>query len=363
MTYILFGSAVLIGLVVKKSKICTVYITAIMFFLATYNYQNADINNYQISFSSARHAESFRYIGYANLLRFTSNIGLSWVQYRFIFYIFVFVILIFAINMLTKNVNMVLALYMVTYYGIDVVQMKSHLADVLAFFAIAYIIKCLSDGKTLYNWRTGFSILMLLISVLMHFSAVFYLSTFVMFVLLYRQKNMTKKMIVILIVVLVSIYGGALSIIARYANQLGILGELNYLETWMQVRTRYGYLIPTAYVLIIVFSCNFDKPIILQNEVTDKSTSINILISRFMITSLMLIPLFVLNTTYDRLLRVFVLLALSYYANKQVHIHMSRIKFISLVFAIMTITFAFYSGTYAFYDTTLGSILKYNSLI
>ena len=86
MTYILFSFAVLFGLVMRRSKVCTVYIVAVMIFLATYNYQNADIDNYEVGYSVALQSESFRYIGYSSLLKFSANAGLSWIQYRFLFY-------------------------------------------------------------------------------------------------------------------------------------------------------------------------------------------------------------------------------------------------------------------------------------
>lgn len=364
MTYILFSLAVLFGLTMRKSKICTIYIISVMVFLAVFCYKCADIANYKTEYEQALGADSFRYIGYTYLLRLSANVGLSWIQYRLLFYLTIFIILVSAIKMLTRNVNIVLALYLITYYGKDVVQMKSHIADVISFFAIALFIKHVSDGKSFKNFGTVASIILLMISALMHFSAAFYLIAFFVFAMLYHKKNMTKKMMVILFVLIAAMYSGAISIIAQYANQLGILSDMRYLSGWFQINTRYGYLIPVLFAIIAILSCNLSiYPGEENNYNSDSRSEINILLSRFMITSLMLIPLFVLNTTYDRLMRVYILIALSCYANRKIYFQMSRVKFISLVLTIFTIVFALYSETYAYYDSTLGAILKYNSIL
>lgn len=362
MTYVLFSFAVLFGLTMRKSKVCTVYIVAVMIFLATYNYQNADIANYEIGYSAALQSEFFRYIGYSSLLKFCTNAGLSWIQYRFLFYTVIFILLVIAIKMLTKNVNMVLAFYLITYYGIDVVQMKSHIADTIAFFVVSYMIKYFAAGKSIKSWRTIFAMVVLILSGLMHFSAIFYLFAFFVFVALYHSKNMAKKMIVMLFAAIIVIYGGFISIISQYANLFGILGDMDYLENWFQVHTKYGYLVPTFFVIAAVLSCNLDKHSTLF-ESSDNQLKINMLIGRFMLTSLILIPLFILNTTYDRLIRAYILIALSYYANEKIVSRMPWSKVIAVIFALITIVFSFYSGTYSFYDTTLGAILKYNSFM
>ena len=154
MTYILFISAVALGLIFKKSKICTAYILTVMILLSAFCYQCADLANYKVEYEQASGADSFRYIGYKYLLRLSTNAGLSWVQYRCVFYTVLFVILYIAIKLLTQNANIVLSLYMITYYGIDVIQMKSHFADVISFFAFAYLIKQISDGKSFKSWGT-----------------------------------------------------------------------------------------------------------------------------------------------------------------------------------------------------------------
>ena len=365
MTYILFIFAVVLGLAFKRSRICTVYILTVMIILAAFNYQSADIANYRMEYAQAIDAnvDSLRYVGYSYLIKLSANAGLSWEQYRVIFYAVTFVLLSVAIRILTKNVNLVLAIYLITYYGIDVIQMKSHIADVLAFFGIAFIVKCLSEGKPLKNWRTVFSVFLLLLSALMHFATAFYVLAFVMFVLLYRHKDMTKKIIIMLLVILAAIYGNVLSIIVHYANQLGILGDLNYLEGWLHVATRYGYLIQVAFVVSAVLSCNLFRYAGEEDNSLDSRSEIDLLLSRFLITALMLIPLFVINTTYDRLMRVYILIALCCYANEKIKVNMSRVRFLSLVFEVVTIMFAFYVGTYSFYSTTLGSIFKYNSIL
>ena len=230
----------------------------------------------------------------------------------------------------------------------------------LALLGIAMFIKCISDGKPFKSWKTVISFLLLALSALMHFSAAFYLIAIIAFAMLYNRKNMTKKMIAILIIILAAIYGGAISIISQYANQLGILSDMRYLTTWFQIRTRYGYLISTAFVIISVLSCNLYRYVGKAKDIIESESETNILLSKFMITALML---FILNTTYDRLMRVYILIALSYYANEKIKIKMSRIKFISLVFQAITIALSFYFGTYAFYSTTLGSILNYNSIL
>lgn len=366
MTYILFILAVLLGLMMRKSKICTVYIFTVMVVLAAFNYQNADFVNYQASYSTALQTKSFRYVGYSGLLKFSTNIGLSWLQYRVVFYIFVFIILVCAIKMLTKNVNIVLALYLVTYYGMDVVQMKSHIADTIAFFAISYVIKYIAKDEQLRNWRIILAMALLVLSSFLHFSAVFYIPAFLVFIILYRRKNMTKKMIAIAGVALVAVYGGIITIVTQYANKLGLLGDMSYLEGWLHRNTGLGYLLSVAFIAAAILSCNLNN----RNENAlilvslDSRQRINILLSRFMLTLLMLVPLLIVNSQFGRLIRVYILILLSYYANKQIRFRASSVRFIAMILSLLiTIGFSIYDSSYSFYDTTLGAILKYNSLL
>lgn len=366
-TYILFIIAIVLGLVLKKSRICTVYITSVMVFLAAYNYQNADIANYKIEYLTAQNIDSFRYIGYSSLIKLCSDVGMSWLFFRVMIYSVSFVLLAVTVRLLTKNVNFVLAIYLITFYGIDVVQIKTLVSNIMAFFAISVTVKFLSENTSLKNplrnWRIIFSVIVLTLSIFIHFSVVFYLLAFFVFIMLYHRKNMTTKMVVMLLIMLAAIYGGAISVVARYANQLGILGDMNYLASWFQVSTRYGFLIPTAFAITAILSCNLTTYMEPLTEPMDSKEKINMLLSKFMITALMLVPLFVVNTTYDRLIRVYVLISLSYYANVHINVSLSKVRFVSMIFALITIAFSFYEGTYVFYDSTLGAILKYNSVI
>ena len=138
MTYVLFCAAVIFGFFLKKSKICTVGIVSIMLILAVYNYQSADMANYEFSYQNVLAIDSFRYIGFTAILSFCAKAGLTWIQFRWLYYITSYALMIVGIHLITKNVNLVLSLYMITYYGIDVVQMKQLLANSISFLLLPF---------------------------------------------------------------------------------------------------------------------------------------------------------------------------------------------------------------------------------
>ena len=200
MTYVLFCAAVISGLFLKKSKICTACIVSIMLILAIYNYQSADIANYEHQYQNALSTGSFRYIGFTMILTFCAKAGMTWIQFRWLFYIVVYSLMIIGIRLITKNVNLVLSLYMITYYGIDVVQMKSTLANIISFFATVYLINNIIKKKHFIGWKITAAYVMLSIAVLIHFSTVFYLVIALLYMIFYNRKNFTNKFFIISII-------------------------------------------------------------------------------------------------------------------------------------------------------------------
>ena len=49
------------------------------------------------------------------------------------------------------------------------------------------------------------------------------------------------------------VYGGGVSYVIALANKIGILGDVSYLSQWTSINARYGWIIPAALVLMIVY--------------------------------------------------------------------------------------------------------------
>ena len=103
MTFALYTSAVFIGLIFRKSKLCTIYILAVMYILSAYRTFDADYNTYLIGYNNLSKVATYRYAGYGSFLKIFSNLGLSFEAYNRIFFLVVFILLIIIIKKSTPK--------------------------------------------------------------------------------------------------------------------------------------------------------------------------------------------------------------------------------------------------------------------
>lgn len=359
MAIVLFVSAIITGLVFRKSKLCTAYILTIMYIFAAFRTYDADYNTYLIGFNNIRNTNLYRYAGYTSFVKIFSNIGLTFEDYNCVFYLIVFAVLLIAIISLTENVNMVLASYMIYSYSLDAVQMKSAIADTLALLSIAIIIRINAKGsRTDRKTKICYllAVLCMASAVYMHFSTIYYVFAISVYYMIRNRKNIEIRILLISVLMIVLLYSGFLVIVMRYANVLRILGDLDYMGHWAVKSTRFGYLVYGSIILLIVMSCSFNKREMVKDEIHAE-------ISTFLMTAMLVFPFVYLNGQYSRLLRIYMLLMYIVFSKQDRTTKISIKRVFNNLMCMGAIALLFYFDIANNYENVLGALLKYNSLI
>lgn len=361
MTLVLFGTAVILGLIFKKSRICTFYIVSVMFLLSAFRYYDADLDNYRINYNSIMSVKSdwVRYRGYALFIRFWTRLGLDFKQYMIIFYSLVIVILLIAITLLTSKVNEVLSFYLIFSFALDVVQMKSFIAEAISLLGIAILIRTLSEDeipKKKKRISIGIFIVLCCLATFMHFSALFYLMGGVLLIIIKNKNRFRKKIIGLSLAAAGMIYIGILPLIVKCAHALGILDDVHYLLHWVVRSTRLGFVVPIILVLLVVLSTFC----ITERESKENLQQRNI--NNYMITICFMIPLLVMNVGYNRLIRVYMILMYISFANRLRDGKATPKGIVGYLFFYISIGYAFWIDVYPVYESTLGALFSYNGI-
>nr|WP_027871073.1 EpsG family protein [[Eubacterium] cellulosolvens] len=358
MTFLLFVSAILAGLLFRKSKLCTIYIFAIMYVFSAYRTFDADYNAYLIGYNNLSRGTAYRYVGYSSFLKIFSNMGLSFDAYNRIFFLIVFILLLVSVRLLTRNINAVLALYLIYPYSLDVVQMKSCIADILALISIVLVINLKThylDEERKRKIASVVAIMSLFLAACMHFSAAYYSLTLALYLVVRNRENLGIKMLVLSCSMIALLYSGFLVIIIRFANKLGILGELDYIFQWTTKSTRYGYLLYFAIIGLMVLSTTYNHVEMIKNKRQQE-------LRYFLMSSLLILPFVFLNAHYLRLLRIYIILTYSIFADQDRSSVITGKRILNNIMCFVTISVLFYFEIANNYSNVLGALLNYNSL-
>lgn len=359
MAVIIFLSAIFMGLISRKSKICTVYILVVMYILAAFRTYDADYNTYRIGFQNLYNSTEYRYAGYTLFQKFFYNLGINFNQYNWVFFLIVFLLLFIGIKLLTDNVNIVLSCYMIYSYALDVIQMKSAIANALTLITIAIIIRityieCEGNKKTGAFIRL-IALFCLLTAVAMHFSTLFYVFAIIIYLMIRNRQHIGKHIFFLMIVSFILIFSGFLVVIMKFANGLGIISDIDYLSHWTIKSTRFGFLIYFVIIALIIFSCRFNKAKMIYDEE-------QLAISNFILTSMLVAPLLYLNGHYSRLLRIYMILMYVFFSRLPKGYVFTRKKLLNYLLFSFAIIIFYYVDISLNYTETLGSLLQYNQL-
>ena len=340
-----------------------------MYIISAYRTYDADYNAYLISYNLLGSSDSYRYAGYTWLQRLFYNAGATFEQYNKVFSLIVIMMMLYGISLLTKNINQVLSCYLVFSFPLDVVQMKTALANAMALIGIALVLTMkqeASDEKELWllrgKRRRLIGLVFLVLSCFIHFSSIFYILAIVVAQVIKNRRGVAIHMLTLLSIICVLLYSGLLVVLVRYAGSLNVVGDLDYIARWTTRVTRYGFLIYVIPILAAIFLC---PRIGFRDRVVD---SVQHEIAAFQITSVLLIPLLMLNGQYSRLIRIYMLMMYIYQArfvtdesilDKKITIQ----SLSNLLVSCVAIGILFYFDIFLDYDLVLGAILRYNSLI
>ena len=356
MTYFLFFSAILVGLIFKKSKIAGAYILLSLYTLSAFNYHNADYYAYTISYRHSSSSE-FRYFGYSVITNFFFFFLIPYEDYLKIIFVIILVMLYFAVNLITNKPNLVLALFTIFSFGIDAIQIKAFSSEVLSLLSIVIIIKLLSlnhdekHRKYLYIIAFALSIA----GSLLHYSGIYYVAIEIVYLLIVHRKKIKRSILVILGLFALMLYSGLLPIVLRIGHSVGVISNIDYLSQWVVRKTRFGFIITFIGVFLLLASIAYKGD-------DSSDTPLQSVIREFLFTSVLILPLLIMNWTYDRLLRVYAILLYAYFANKRICAIISFKQVSSILVLLSFVSYMFYIDIFMSYEGTLGAIFKYSLL-
>lgn len=351
---VLFMSAIMTGIIFKRSKIFTAYIYIVMVILAAYRTASADFSNYVFEYNNINVGlKGGRYIGFSSIeYLFSKILKLPFEKYLILFYIITFGILIISIRVITKNVNIVLALYLIFSFGIDAVQMKSLLADSLSLLSISLLWMYLYSKQRKNVLYIIASFFIILVAALIHFSVVYYIISSILILINYNKENISRKMFWGFIICLILIYNGFLAFIISFANKIGMLNDVQYLNSWISKNTSLGWLVYALAILSVIIVAFF------LNKIDIKGKFIKI----YIMTSIFLIPLIILNGAYFRLMRIYYILIYAFVAEYKFKRRICLKELIGYVILALSIMLAYKIEIYPVYENTLGALFMNNSL-
>jgi len=341
----------------------------VMMILAVFRTGGADLYSYKYEYNHSFDINNSagRYVGYKIIIQFFNYLGFCFRDYMVVFYIITFSLLLCGIRLLTTKINPVLSLYLIFPFGIDVVQMKSFLAEGIAFIGIALLLRT-QTIKALTGKRRRITVLFVtieLISAMMHFSFLYFLFVGVLLLVFKRKRTIKKWIFRGLIVSVPAVYFGITGFIIRYAIKLGVIGEYDsrYMEQFFKIGTRFGAIIPTMWAVLLVYFVFHYK----TGKVYNKGLAVNEtndeVLNAFMLTSIILIPFFLVNVYFSRLLRIYVIVAYVAYVsrkscNKGLYFSISKSK----AAFICAFGIGYWLDLLSVFNGTIGGILMHNSL-
>ena len=367
MAGILYLSTILSGFIFKKSKLVTILIFFSMIIFTVFCYENADLNNYSRNYYLDFFGnDSFRYIGYDYLTHIALSFGITFDEYHTLFYFFAIGIMMAAIRLLTPKINIVLSFILLSYFGVEAIQMKSFLADDFVLLAIAIYLHVSENSVSSRYKKLVIPMSVFFLASTIHFSAIFYFFTFLLFVFFKDAKRYSMYILIFSLLAAGVMVSSGVNSILGYISALGLSSDqgMSYLSSWGDATTKLGFLL-TYFVVFVIYLILFiewryrKKHMVLP--VTKDSISENLL--AYIFTIGIMLPLLYVNVTFDRLFRVYFVLIFIYFSRyplnyRKLTYHELMLGGILLFLCI----YEFFLDIYPFWEGTLGALLMNNLL-
>lgn len=120
---------------------------AYMGYIALSAHNVPDYESYNIIYSSNIKLEA----GYNFLQNLAVGVGMSYLQFRNVLFVFTFILLFFATKRISANLNIVISLYSVYPFTIDIIQIRTMIASIIFLFSVYYLFENTRVGKIKYT--------------------------------------------------------------------------------------------------------------------------------------------------------------------------------------------------------------------
>lgn len=246
MLYLISLLLVTLGLIFKKSKLITAIIFLLLWILFGWSYGNADYEIHLRRYTKYVVLSGETEFLYTKLMQLSNGIGLDYQSFLILCSIIILICLVFFIKSYTKNVNFVLALYIIYPLCMDVTMVRYTLATALIIVGFKYL---LSNNKLAIQKY----IMFVLLASMIHISSI-------IFMIFIVCKLFDRKKIVRITVIICVILFTAVNSFFAFASKLS---QINFLSIGEKIniilnasQTKYSSIMWFRYQgkIIIIFA-------------------------------------------------------------------------------------------------------------
>ncbi|MGU9336584.1 EpsG family protein [Clostridium perfringens] len=345
----------------KYIKFIPYLLLILMWIIYFGNYENPDYHNYLSNYNNLEPGNDFGFFLLKNFF-YTNNISyhtfLSIISAIGLFLIYK------TIKKIGVNYSYIYILYFIYPFLLDVVQIRNFIIMSIFIYSIPYLLSNNNIDKIKYC-------ILILIASTFQLTAIIYLP--IVFLPNIKKYRFSKKIFIlfILIIFILSLSPSFLNLIRKTILSLS---EDSRLESWMNIKSRYGFLIYWGIQIInfiLVKWCNDylikeEKSIIQINGISLKKfifqkEFVN-LVYYINMYAFLFLPFYRFQSTFTRFMRNIIILNLIVYCVYNLvkkKLHKTRINF-NLIILIYTL-FLFYIEIYIGYkDTIIKAIFENN---
>lgn len=303
-----------VGYILKRNRTISLFVIgALVYIFTNISPDIPDYGNYLQYYYGGEYYRNLLQKGYENVSIFFLNHGYSFEAFRLFLALLTFLIIWFAIQMWTKNVAWVLAVYLVAYFPMDVIQIRNFVMLGFATLGITILSK---NGYLKYV----LSAILIYIGAQFHTTGLIYLPIAAVTLLPDNIENRIRKYTVpgAVIGTVLFLLGSRTKLLGSLA---GLIGRLAGNETEMTNKITSRYATGTSMsMIVVVVAVNLIVWLavnkIVQYEAENESESMRAIekvVKNITSYELLLSPLMVIAPDYSRVFRNFDLIIITFF--------------------------------------------------
>lgn len=344
---------ILCGIMFPKSKTISFLMLAFMIIVIGFRTQGADYIVYQNEYKWSEYQtfSDVHYVGYFVVEQFAHRLNLSFEQFLLFVGVISIVLTYSGLRKMTKNVNLLLALYFIYPFTHEAIQTRTFIANSIFVAALSLILTETDVSKKKSVFRKILFFVLAAIACTFHFEAAIYL-VFVFLMMFLPEKYGKLYVLSGTTVVFLLIETGLLpQIVSRFNTRISY---------WLTGRTGIGIIIPIFITLLIWCAIQVAGKYCLRMSSKSKTdTQFYSKLLRLSDFIFLLIPLFCYDITFNRLWRIFLIVLYAMVARIFPYKISTNIRqIIVFLIVVLLVALVFYENEFSL----LYDILKNNAI-
>lgn len=336
------------------------------------NTMNPDYENYvrnylTIKYSAGVFAGNNTQIGFAVLVKLATLIGLSYEWFLAVVVLWAYLLIHSTVSKFSNNYNYIYLLYFIFPFFLDVVQIKNFLAMAIFIYAIKYLLDESIKSKIKYC-------LLIVVSGTIHYAALLYLP---MVLINVKKKNKLTRAIVSFAIIgslFILLNGKKIPFINDFVT---IMFNSEKILNWVDSKTRFGFILFWLLQTISFLMAKYSRKIFIRNtsevtlsnetltkknckDVNEKGLMFVNLIYWINIMAFLYFPLYILASTFTRLMRNIIFLNyISFSITNQVIRRRNEKTLFNIIIGVYVLVF-FLVQMVPYIDTIIKTVLNNN---